>query len=82
MMKLNEIVNLFTQRGYTDREPKDHYKIFYEFDIMDFLYSDCTKKFEFEYKDNNVEKVVMVRYWFGNTEVKEITAIDELQSLI
>ena len=77
-LKFSEIADFLRKRGYIEREPKDHYRVFYEFDVMDFLYCEVTKKFELEYRDGNVEKVIMVQYWFGKTEFKEITTLEEL----
>ena len=45
---------------------------------MDFLYSDVAKKFECDYFDGKVDKVVMTQYWFGTTSFKEILTIEEL----
>lgn len=82
MMKFSEIFDLVSKRGYIDREPKDNYRIFYEFGTMDFLISDVAKKFECEYKDGEVEKIIMTQFWFGTTTFKEITDIDELREYV
>ena len=37
MMEFSEIVDFLWKRGYVDKEPKDHYRVFYEFGTMDFL---------------------------------------------
>lgn len=82
MMKFSEIFDLMSKRGYVDKEPKDHYRVFYEFGTMDFLTSDVAKKFECEYKDGEVEKIIMTQFWFGRTTFKEITDIDELREYV
>ena len=82
MMEFSEIAGFLWKCGYVDKEPKDHYRVFYEFGTMDFLYSDVAKKFEFEYHDGKVEKVIMTQYWFGKTEFKEITTLEELYDSI
>ena len=82
MMEFSEIADFLWKRGYVDKEPKYHYRVFYEFGTMDFLYSDVAKKFEFEYHDGKVEKVIMTQYWFGKTEFKEITTLEELYASI
>ena len=45
---------------------------------MDFLISDVAKKYEMDYFDGEVEKVIMTQYWFGTTEFKTILTLDEL----
>ena len=82
MMEFSEIVDLLWKRGYIDKELRDNYRVFYEFGTMDFLYSDVVKKFEFEYHDGKVEKVIMTQYWFGKTEFKEISTLGELYASI
>ena len=79
MMQFSEIAELLRKRGYTEREPKDHYRVFYEFGVMDFLYSDVAKRYEMEYHDGEVDEVVMTQYWFGNTEFKHIKTLEELR---
>jgi len=81
-MLFSDIADLLRKRGYTDYETKDHYRVFYEFDKMDFLYNDCVKKFEMDYHDGQVEKVVMVQYFFGSTTFKDITTLEELKESI
>ena len=79
-MKFSDIADILRKRGYIDYETIDHHRVFYEFDKLDFLYNDCAKKFEFDYFDGNIEKVVMTQYWFGTTTFKDITNLDELLS--
>ena len=78
-MKFSKIAELLRKRGYTEREPKDHYRIFYEFGAMDFLYADVAKKYEMEYRDGKVNEVVMIQYRFGETEFKYIKTLEELR---
>ena len=75
-MKFSEIAELLRKRGYVEREPKDHYRIFYEFGAMDFLYADVAKKYEMEYRDGEVNEVVMIEYRFGETEFKYIKTVN------
>lgn len=77
-MTFNEIAEELWKHGYTDYETKEHYRVFYEFGKMDFMYNDSAKRFEVEYYDGKVEKVVMTQYWFGKTTFKDIFTIDEL----
>ena len=77
-MEFSEIAEFLRKRGYTEKETVDHHRVFYEFGVMDFLYSDVAKKFEFDYYDGKVDKVVMTQYWFGTTIFKDITNIEEL----
>lgn len=77
-MKFSEIADVLRKRGYTDYETTDHHRVFYEFGKMDFLYNDCAKKFDLDYYDGKVEKVVMTQFWFGHTYFKDIFTIDEL----
>lgn len=79
MMQFSEIAEILRKRGYSDYETKDHHRIFYEFGKLDFLYNECAKKFEFDYFDGNVEKIIMTQYWFGTTTFKDILNIDELK---
>ena len=78
-MKFSEIADVLRKRGYTDYETTDHHRVFYEFGKMDFLYNDCAKKFDLDYYDGKVEKVVMTQFWFGHTYFKGITTIEELK---
>ncbi len=78
-MKFIDIAEFLRKRGYTEYETKDHHMVFYEFGKMDFLYNDCAKRFEFDYYDGEVDKVVMTQYWFNTTSFKDIFTIEELQ---
>ena len=77
-MTFIEIADTLRKRGYIDYETKDHYRVFYEFGRMDFMYNDCAKRFEMYYYDGKVEKVVMTQYWFGKTTFKDIFTVEEL----
>lgn len=77
-MQFAEVAEQFRKRGYIEKEPKDHYRVFYEFGTLDFLISDVAKKFECKYKDGEVDEVIMTQYWFGTTTFKTITTIEEL----
>lgn len=77
-MTFIEIADTLRNRGYIDYETKDHYRVFYEFGRMDFMYNDCAKRFEMDYYDGKVEKVVMTQYWFGKTTFKDIFTVEEL----
>ena len=77
-MKFSEIAEYLRKRGYTEYETKDNHMVFYEFGKMDFMYNDCAKRFEFDYYDGNVDKVVMTQYWFGKTTFKDIVTLEEL----
>jgi hypothetical protein len=46
------------------------------------MYNECAKKFDMDYKDGNVEKVVMTQFWFGTTSFKDIFTIEELENSI
>ena len=81
-MNFNEIAEELWKHGYTDYETKEHYRVFYEFGKMDFMYNECAKKFDMDYKDGNVEKVVMTQFWFGTTSFKDIFTIEELENSI
>lgn len=81
-MKFSEIADVLRKRGYTDYDTTDHHRVFYEFGKMDFLYNDCAKKFDLDYYDGKVEKVVMTQFWFGHTYFKDIFTIDELKQSI
>lgn len=78
-MSFEEFADLLRKRGYTEKEVKENFCVFYEFGVMDFLYSDCAKKYEVEHKDGEITKAVMVQYWFGTTNFKEIGSIDQLR---
>ena len=78
-MKFTEIAELLRKRGYTEKETKDNYRVFYEFGTMDFLYSDTAKKYEMEYHCGEVDEVIMTQYWFGKTEFKHIKSLEELR---
>lgn len=82
MMDFDEIEGFLRKCGYNDKEPLDHYRVFYEYDMMDFLCSNSAKKYEMYYHDGKVDKVIMTHYWFGKTEFKEITTIEELYDSI
>ena len=77
-MTFIEIADTLRKRGYTDYETIDHHRVFYEFGKMDFLYNDCAKRFDMDYYDGKVEKVVMTQYWFGKTTFKDIFTVEEL----
>ena len=77
-MKFTEIAEALRKRGYIDKETADHHRVFYEFGVMDFLYSEVAKKFEFDYNDGEVGEVIMTQYWFGTTTFKTIKTIEEL----
>lgn len=81
-MKFSDISTLLRKRGYIDYETIPNHRVFYEFGKMDFMYSDVAKKFEFDYKDGKVEKVVMTQFWFGHTYFKDITTIEDLENSI
>lgn len=78
MMNFGEIAELLWKRGYSDYETIEHHRVFYEFDKLDFLYNDCAKRFEMDYYNGEVEKIVMTQYWFQTTTFKDIFTIDEL----
>ena len=78
-MEFSEIAGFLRKLGYIDKETTDHHRVFYEFDTMDFLYSDAAKKYEMDYKDGNVEEIIMTQYWFGKTEFKHIKTLEELR---
>ena len=77
-MEFKDIADFLRKHGYIDYETKDHHRTFYEFDKLDFLYNDCAKRFEFDYFDGKVEKIVMTQYWFKQTIFKDIFTLDEL----
>ncbi len=82
MMKFGEVAEIFRKRGYCEREIKEGYRVFYEFGVMDFLYSDTAKRFEVFYKDVDVEKIVMTQYWFKTTEFRDIETLEDLQKWV
>ena len=47
-MEFSEIAGFLRKCGYSDYETVEKHRVFYEFDKMDFLYTDCAKKFEFD----------------------------------
>ena len=77
-MEFSEIAGFLRKLGYIDKETVDNHRVFYEFGTMDFLYSDVAKKYEMDYKDGNVEEIIMTQYWFGKTEFKHIKTLEEL----
>ena len=77
-MKFSDIAECLRKHGYTEKETLPHHLVFYEFGTMNFLISDIAKKYEMDYFDGEVEKVVMTQYWFGTTEFKTILTLDEL----
>ena len=81
-MKFSEIATFLRRIGYVDYETILNHRVFYEFGKMDFMYNDCAKKFDMDYKDGNVEKVVMTQFWFGTTSFKDIFTIEELENSI
>lgn len=81
-MDFSELATFLRRIGYQDYETVEGHRVFYEFDKMDFLYSDCAKKFDVDYADGVATKVVMVQYWFGTTTFKEISSIEELENSV
>ena len=81
-MKFVDVAEIFRKRGYVEREPKDHYRVFYEFGVMDFLYSDVAKKYEMEYHDGEVEEVTMTQFFYGTTTFKTLKTIEEIEASI
>lgn len=79
MMRFVDIAEVLRKCGYTEKEVGDHHRVFYEFGMMDFLYSDTAKRYEMDYFDGDVEEVVMTQYWFGTTTFKHIKSIEELK---
>ena len=82
MMDFDEIESFLRKCGYIDKETKENHRVFYEFGVMDFLYSDVAKRYEMDYCGGNVDKIIMTQYWFGKTFFKEITTIEELYDSI
>lgn len=81
-MDFGEFSGFLRKIGYSDYETAEGHRVFYEFDKMDFLYSDCAKKFDVDYKDGKIKKAVMTQYWFGTTTFKDITTLEELYDSI
>ena len=81
-MKFSEIAGFLRKCGYIDKETVDHHRVFYEFSTMDFLYSNVAKKYDMDYKDGEVDEVIMTQYWFGTTTFKTIKTIEELYDSI
>ena len=81
-MKFSEIAEFLRKRGYVEYETKDHHMVFYEYNKLDFLYIDCAKRYEFDYYDGNVDKVVMTQYWYNTTYFKDIFSMEELEQSI
>ena len=79
MMKFYEVAEILRKHGYREREIKEGYRVFYEFGVMDFLYSDTAKRFEVFYEDAGIEKIVMTQYWFKTTEFRDIETLEDLQ---
>ena len=82
VMKFSEIATFLRRIGYVDYETILNHRVFYEFGKMDFMYNDCAKKFDMDYKDGNVKKVVMTQFWFGTTSFKDIFTIEDLENSI
>ena len=82
MMSFDEIAAFLSRCGYSGYDTKENHRVFYEFGKTNFLYSKCAKKFDFDYIDGNVEKVVMTQYWLGTTTFKDIYTIEELEDSI
>ena len=79
-MTFFEAADILRKRGYVERETGDRRRTFYEFSTWDFLISDVAKKFDIEYKDGEVEKLVYTQYFFGTTTFKEINDLEELKT--
>lgn len=77
-MNFGEIVTLLRQRGYSEKETKKNHRVFYEYNSEDFLKYDIVRKFEVDYKDGIITKMVMVKYLFSQTIIKEIKTKEEL----
>ena len=82
MMNFAEIATFLRRIGYVDYETIPNHRVFYEFGKMDFMYNDCAKKFDLDYIDGKVEKIVMTQFWFGKTTFKDIFTIEELENSI
>ena len=81
-MEFSEIAGFLWKCGYSDKEPREKHRVFYEYDSLEFISFPIVKKFEFDYDDGKVEKVVMTLYSCGTTTFKEITTIEELYDSI
>lgn len=81
-MKFAEVAEILRKRGYTEREPKENYRTFYEYNSLDFLRVDCAKRFEVYYKDTEVEKIVLTQYWYNSTEFRDIETLEDLQKWV
>ena len=81
-MTFQEVAEFLRKRGYTEYDTVENHRVFYEFGKMDFLYNDCAKKFDVDYKDGDAKKVVMTQYWFGRTTFKDITTLEELYASV
>ena len=77
-MNFSEITTLLRQRGYSEKETKENLRVFYEYNSEDFLRYDIVRKFEVDYKDGTITKMVMVKYLFNQTIIKEIKTKEEL----
>ena len=77
-MNFSEITTLLRQRGYSEKETKENHRVFYEYNSEDFLRYDIVRKFEVDYKDGTITKMVMVKYLFNQTIIKEIKTKEEL----
>ena len=78
IINFNEIVTLLRQRGYSEKETKENHRVFYEYNSEDFLRCDLVRRFEIGYKDDTITKMVMVKYLFNQTIIKEIKTKEEL----
>lgn len=81
-MEFSKFAGFLRKAGYSDYETTENHRVFYEFNKMDFLYSDCAKKYDVDYKDGKITKAVMTQYWFGKTMFKDITTLNELYGSI
>ena len=77
-MKFFDVADFLRKRGYCEYDIKKNTRVFYEYERLDFLHEECAKKFEVEYWNGEVKKIIMTQYWFGKTEFKNITTLDEL----
>ena len=81
-MKYDEVVELLRKRGYEEDFILEGYLVFREFGKLDFLYSDCTKKFDVIRTNDGTADVTMTQYWFETTTIKHINTFEELKSAI
>ena len=81
-MNFSEFAGFLRKVGYSDYETTENHRVFYEFSKTDFLYSNCAKKFDVDYKDGKITKAVMTQYWFGTTTFKDINTLDDLYDSI